>query len=933
MLKATSLHNLGFLLALALVLALGWQARRTQEALLQANASVTRSMQLLSVVQGTLSALQDVETGMRGFLITGSESYLEPFHRGQAELQRRRRELHRLFDSQPGYRDWLARTEGAIDRRVQLAHRNVAVRRQSGLAEAAERVRSREGKQAMDQVRALIAQLQTIEHRRLADEHAAIEQRVRRLNQFTLWLGLAALALLLGALASVNRNLRQRLRLAAQAQAGEARQTAILQAIPDMLWQVDAAGDFRRLSDDPQAPLPESLRHAIRRVLPTVGLDTGVCTLHGRDEAGREFELRLVAAGDSHLAIVRDVTEAARNRRELRDQREFLRTIVDTDENLIFVRDPGGRFALCNVAFCSLLELAPAQMEGRTPEALARYAIVAPLLQGDQALLQERDEWGDECVRIVDARGAERWFQVLKRPLVLSGSERHVLTVAVDISARLRAERMKDEFVSTVSHELRTPLTSVRGALGMIAGGMAGDVPEAARPLVDIAHKNTERLVRLINDILDIEKLEAGRLQLQRRPLPLRPLLEQSIEQNATYAREFDVALALAPGEDGIAEVDPDRFAQVLANLLSNAIKHSRPGGTVEVELTRRDRGLEVCVRDHGEGIPENFRSKVFERFAQADSSDARRRGGTGLGLAITRSLVEQMGGRIGFDSIVGEGTRFAVWLPETQPAAPAAAAPDDSQHPCIVLLQDDPAVALELATMLAGHGYRTFAADSPARVRELLDDARVMGLAIDLGASGDPGLVLLRELRAQPRYRHLPVLLLGLRAAAGNDGGLRGGAVGVVDWLGKPLDPEQVAHAVRECLRGGRRTQPDVLHVEDDADVREVVRGLLAGHRLALHEAGSLAEAREQLAQRHHDLVILDLMLPDGDGAELLPELGQARPPTPVIVFSARDTPGPESRNVLLRLVKSRSDAAELAALILENLRNWPVSPPEESR
>ncbi|MGJ7457085.1 GAF domain-containing sensor histidine kinase [Halomonas sp. RA08-2] len=248
------------------------------------------------------------------------------------------------------------------------------------------------------------------------------------------------------------------------------------------------------------------------------------------------------------------------------------------------------------------------------------------------------------------------------------------LAIARDVTERHQIERMKAEFVSTVSHELRTPLTAIRGALGMLVQGMAGPLPDDARSLVAVADKNGGRLARLIDDILDMEKLEAGQLVMHPRIAPLGELVAQALLDNAPYAESFSVGLDLVrplPAEDWVG-VDPDRFAQAMANLLSNAIKHSPAGGDVRVELAPRAlagrEGFEVAVVDQGAGIPLAFQPRVFERFAQADGSDRRRTGGTGLGLAITRRLVALMQGEVSFTSVPGKGTRFCLWLPRTQP-------------------------------------------------------------------------------------------------------------------------------------------------------------------------------------------------------------------------------------------------------------------------
>lgn len=244
-----------------------------------------------------------------------------------------------------------------------------------------------------------------------------------------------------------------------------------------------------------------------------------------------------------------------------------------------------------------------------------------------------------------------------------------VYGVVRDVDERKRVDQMREEFIS-VSHELRTPLTSIRGALGLLTGGVAGELPPQARSLLDIAESNSERLVRLINDILDIEKVESGTLGFRMEPMDLAGALEQALEVNAVYARYYDAALRLVRSEPGAVFVlgDPDRIQQVLANLLSNAAKFSPRGENVEVELVRQAGRVRISVSDHGPGIPEGFRSRVFERFAQADASVARQERGTGLGLSITKAIVERHGGRIWFESEPGVRTTFSFDLPVLEP-------------------------------------------------------------------------------------------------------------------------------------------------------------------------------------------------------------------------------------------------------------------------
>ncbi len=240
-----------------------------------------------------------------------------------------------------------------------------------------------------------------------------------------------------------------------------------------------------------------------------------------------------------------------------------------------------------------------------------------------------------------------------------------------------RLERLKDEFISVVSHELRTPLTSIHGSLGLVSEGRAGPLPPKAGQLVDIAYRNSQRLLRLATDLLDLQRIESGSLAFDVRSHDLAALLDAAVEANQPYGNRFEVALVLAEvPKNACVRVDSDRIMQVLTNLLSNAAKFAPPHSRVTLGAERRGAELRVTVTDRGPGIPRNFRDRIFQRFAQADSSTTRPREGTGLGLSISKAIVEHLGGRIGFESQEGVGTTFFIDLPEAGGAVSADETP-----------------------------------------------------------------------------------------------------------------------------------------------------------------------------------------------------------------------------------------------------------------
>jgi PAS domain S-box-containing protein len=272
---------------------------------------------------------------------------------------------------------------------------------------------------------------------------------------------------------------------------------------------------------------------------------------------------------------------------------------------------------------------------------------------------------------LVDRHGHERTFEV-KIGFVDTGEQRFFAAFLHDISRRKEVERLKAEFVSTVSHELRTPLTAIYGSLGLLSSGAAGALPTAASELTRLSYQSCERLVRLVNDILDVEKFASGRADYVFRMQSVRSMVEQAITDTQPFADGFGVQLKLVPGPDLDVRADRDRIVQVAVNLLSNAAKFSPRGSLVDVTVDVLEDRVRVTVGDRGAGVPEEFRGRMFERFAQADASDRRLKGGTGLGLNICRSIMTAHGGRIDFTSEPNVRTEFFFELP--RPGSDSAA-------------------------------------------------------------------------------------------------------------------------------------------------------------------------------------------------------------------------------------------------------------------
>ena len=364
-----------------------------------------------------------------------------------------------------------------------------------------------------------------------------------------------------------------------------------------------------------------------------------------------------------------DVTDRKNADRALRESESRLQLAMTVAHTSIWDANPKDGRIFVDVHWAELIGAEPGELETSFQQLMALvppeevegvWAKMLPVVKGEKA-----DYIAEHRVRHCDGH----WIWVESRGRVVErdaqGRALRMIGTNTDITERRRIETMKAEFVSTVSHELRTPLTSIKGALGLVCGGVLGAVPEQAKAVLEVALKNSQRLEILINDLLDMEKLLAGEMQFDFQLHELMPLIEHSRESAVPYAQQYQVTILLKERADGVrVRVDASRLQQVMGNFLSNAAKFSPQGGEVDILARQHDGIVRVEVVDHGPGIPENFRDRIFQKFSQADSSDTRQRGGTGLGLAITKELIERMNGHVGFESQPGQGAVFYFELP-----------------------------------------------------------------------------------------------------------------------------------------------------------------------------------------------------------------------------------------------------------------------------
>jgi PAS domain S-box-containing protein len=617
----------------------------------------------------------------------------------------------------------------------------------------------------------------------------------------------------------------------------------------------------------------------------------------------------ILGAGVTLLIVLRYLGARHRALSATEAEAASRRAVFDAAIDAIVVLDRQGRIESINPAAERIFGLSAAQAAGLDAVRLLDAPEGARFFE---ALQTEAFSIGAGVRRDATGRRADGKRFPMEAALVETQADAGGRVVAFlrDVSEQRQVERLKDEFVSTVSHELRTPLTSIAGSLGLVAAGAAGPLPDKAQRLVGIAQANSQRLVRLINDILDLAKIERGEMPFAMQPLTLLNIARRAADAVQGYAEELGVTVELPRENGATVRGDVDRLTQVVTNLLSNAVKFSPRGGTVSVAFGLEAGRARISVRDRGPGVPEAFRDRLFSRFAQADSSQTRGKSGTGLGLYIAREIAERHGGRLWYQSPPDGGALFHLDLPAVE--EPEARRPKRDR---VLLVEDDAIASAVLTDILTENGLQVDAVETLAAARAALSSERRHGaLVLDMRLPDGDGMDLVREVRVDPELRGMPIVVVSGEAARRRDTDVR--ALEVVDWMEKPVDPDRLAELVRAAVR---KTAPDVarvLLVDDDADLRQVVRATF-GDSVELEQAGSLAAARAALAAFTPDAVILDIELEDGLGSDLLPELQGRDRPIPVVIFTAQDEPDVEHGGAVAVLVKSRSTVAELVAAV----------------
>lgn len=512
------------------------------------------------------------------------------------------------------------------------------------------------------------------------------------------------------------------------------------------------------------------------------------------------------------LSAFYDVTESKQAREVLLRSEELYRILArNLPDTAVFLYDADLRYLKVEGTLLATNNYSPKWMEGKTLSEILSPARVKKLEPYYRAALEGREVSFEDLV----SNGSTYWVKAVP----VKNEEGEIVAGMVmtqDITQRKEIERLKNEFVSTVSHELRTPLTSIRGSLGLVLGGVAGELPAQATAMVEIAYKNSERLVRLINDILDVEKIESGKMVFDMSPLELGPVIGQALEANLAYAAQLNVNIRLERPLPAVKVMaDGDRLLQVLANLLSNAAKFSPAQDEVLITVTQKAGTVRISITDHGPGISDEFRKTIFQKFAQADTSATRQKGGTGLGLSISKAIVEKHNGLIGFENMPGAGTTFYFELPEFIDRIALLDNPASELQPRILICEDDPDVATLLKVMIKETGFSCDIAYSAEQARELLGINSYSAMTLDLILPGLGGMLFLRELRENPATKLLHIIVISVKSNETRQS-LDGFQPALIEWIDKPIDQNllrvalnRIARPVQNAIPAGEALDP----------------------------------------------------------------------------------------------------------------------------
>ncbi|MET0552618.1 MAG: response regulator [Vicinamibacteria bacterium] len=900
---------------------------------------MTHTLEVIQHLQAVLSLGKDAETGQRGYLLTAEESYLEPYANAKAILPDEMRELQRLVSDNPAQVTQLETLRGLVEGKLSELEDTIELRRAGQVDQALSLVRSDRGRIVMDRIREAVERMQTEERALLVSRQAEWRDAVTA-SAYVTWGGsnlLLVLIVLAGFMMSRDYRAREtqiwlrsgQMAMAQRVQGEQRLELLGANALDFLVRYLDAQAGALYLAQ------PDGFRRVASHAAPAddelVRPGDGLLGQAARDR--RALHVREVPAG--YLPVTSALGHARAT--ELLIAPAVVDGVVQAVVELAFFRrvEPDEAELLDRVSESLGVAVRASKDRSRLEELLGETQRQSEELQTQQEELRVSNEELEEQSRVLKESQSrlenqqaelEQINSQLEEQTQLFESQKEDLSqaqlVLTDKASELeRANQYKSEFLANMSHELRTPLNSSLILAKLLADNKDGNLSDEQVRFAQTIHSAGRDLLDLINDILDLSRIEAGRMDLSPEPVAIAATVDGLLETLSPMAAQKGLAFtaAVEPGTPERLETDPQRLGQILKNLISNAIKFTEAGGVSLRASSAGPSQVAFVVRDTGIGIPVHQQAIIFEAFRQADGSTHRKYGGTGLGLSISRDLARLLGGDISVTSAPGTGSVFTLTLPVSyapsaragtaaavaEPAppphrppapvpAPVLARPemdDDRDHLTadvrrILVIEDDVSFARILRDLAHELGFECVVTHTAGDGIAAAGAYRPSAIVLDMNLPDLSGLGVLDRLKHDARTRHVPVHVVSV--ADYRRQALERGAIG---YALKPVPRDELVEAFRRLDAKVTQAVRRVLVVEDDARQRESVRQLLGSDGVQIDAVETAAEALGRLRDTTYDCMVMDLNLPDMSGYDLLERMAEqdevAFPP--VIVYTGR--------------------------------------------
>jgi CheY-like chemotaxis protein/signal transduction histidine kinase/CHASE3 domain sensor protein len=930
----------GFLLAVAAVAIIALLSYQSLQATTASAANLTQTIEVLGRLESLLSTLIDAETGQRGFLLTGEESYLAPYTDAKDALPEEIKSMRALLVNRPEQRRRLDALESLANLKMAELDSTVTQRRAGKPDAALAIVRTDRGKIYMDRIRAAASEMEAAERQLLA-QHAEESRNAATVSLAVTWGGSGILLFLIaGAALVASRDFRTR-----QAEA----------------WiQSGQMGLSEQMQGDQS--LDKLGNNLLGFLAGFVEAQVGAVYIADASQY-RRFAAYAIPADDS-VATVRPgdglVGQAAKDKRALRVRdvpagylpiSSGIGTGTPNELVVVPASIDGVVHAVLELGFFGATNADQRELLSRVSESIGVAVRAAKDRQRLEELLQETQQQAEELqagaeeLRVSNEeleeqgralRESQAHLEVQQSELeqinsqleeqtqLLEHQKDDLAKAQVILSARSgelqRANQYKSEFLANMSHELRTPLNSTLILAKLLADNKDGNLTPAQVKFAKTITSAGNDLLALINDVLDLSRIEAGKVELAPEQISVAATVESLVKTFQLTAEQTHLRFSwvVEPGVPEQIETDPQRLGQILKNLLSNAFKFTEKGEVAMRVFSPQSGAVAFAVRDTGVGIAPHQQEVIFEAFRQADGSIHRKFGGTGLGLSISRDLAALLGGAISVQSAPGEGSVFTLTVPQVfnsgtplpktrpdptpetiaketapqAPAAPTAQAPEDDRNAItpggrvILLVEDDPAFAMILRDLVHEMGFQCIAAASANDGLIAAGQYLPSAILLDVNLPDHSGLGVLDTLKRDPRTRHIPVHMISV-----SDYKREALELGAIGYALKPAKREELVEALRRLEAKFSQSVRRVLIVEDDARQRESVRQLLSNGEVQITAVASAGEALAHLKNTTFDCMVVDLNLPDLSGYDLLEKMSQQEDVAfpPVIIYTGR--------------------------------------------